>query len=165
MAASVNANSIYPFVSQKNSKASSTSMDNSTLGKDAFLQLLVAQLKYQDPMNPSDNTTYIAQLAQFSSVEQLSNISGQLNVQGQNLGLTSDLIGKQAEWDIFDAAGKLTTASGLVDSVVLKDGIQYIVSSGNYVPIDALKSIRSDAAEEAPEQAPEESSGEQPAGA
>jgi flagellar basal-body rod modification protein FlgD len=161
MAATVNANSIYPYVSQKNSNAESTSMDNSTMGKDAFLQLLVAQLKYQDPMSPSDNTSYIAQLAQFSSVEQLTNISGQLNVQGQNLGLTSDLIGKNAEWDVYDAAGKLTTESGNVDSVVLKDGLQYIISGGNYIPIDALKSIRSVAEETGPVQSPTE----QPAGA
>ena len=109
---SVNANSIYPYISQKNSKASSTSMDNSTLGKEAFLQLLVAQLKYQDPMSPTDNTTYIAQLAQFSSVEQLSNISGQLNIQGQNLGLTSDRSGKPVSGMYIIPPAKLTTVDG-----------------------------------------------------
>lgn len=134
-------NSIYPYISQKNASAGSTTMDNSTLGKDAFLQLLVAQLKYQDPLKPADNTTYIAQLAQFSSVEQLTNISGQLNVQGQNLGLTSDLIGKTVQWDVYDAAGKLTSESGIVESIILKDGRQYIVSGGKNVPIDALKQV------------------------
>lgn len=50
-----------------------------TLGKDDFLKLLVTQLRYQDPMNPMQGTEFAAQLAQFSSVEQLSNINTTLN--------------------------------------------------------------------------------------
>ncbi|WP_339278559.1 flagellar hook capping FlgD N-terminal domain-containing protein [Paenibacillus sp. FSL W8-1187] len=140
-------NAIYPYISQKNASASATSMDNSTMGKDAFLQLLVAQLKYQDPLKPADNTTYIAQLAQFSSVEQLSNISGQLNLQGQNLGLTSDLIGRTVQWDVYDAAGRLTTESGIVESIILKDGMQYVISAGLSIPLDAVKQVDGGAAE------------------
>lgn len=51
------------------------------LGKDDFLKLLVAQLKNQDPQNPADGTQMAAQLAQFSSVEQLTNISKTLETQ------------------------------------------------------------------------------------
>lgn len=47
---------------------------NSDLGKDDFLQLLVAQLSNQDPMNPQDGAQFVAQLAQFSSLEQLISI-------------------------------------------------------------------------------------------
>ena len=47
----------------------------STLGKDAFLQLLVTQMKYQDPLNPSTDTEYIAQLATFSQLEELQNLN------------------------------------------------------------------------------------------
>ncbi|QJC52283.1 flagellar hook capping protein [Paenibacillus albicereus] len=144
-------NAIYPYISQKNASAAATSMDNSTMGKDAFLQLLVAQLKYQDPLKPADNTTYIAQLAQFSSVEQLSNISGQLNLQGQNLGLTSDLIGRTVQWDVYDAAGKLVTESGIVESIILKDGMQYIISAGSSIPLDAVKQVDGAEAEAEPD--------------
>ena len=52
-----------------------------TLGKDAFLKLLVAQLKHQDPQNPADSSQMAAQLAQFTSVEQLTNISKTLDSQ------------------------------------------------------------------------------------
>lgn len=48
------------------------------LGKDDFLNLLVTQLQYQDPLNPMDSADFTAQLAQFSSLEQLTNMSTQL---------------------------------------------------------------------------------------
>ncbi|GAB6281332.1 MAG: flagellar hook capping FlgD N-terminal domain-containing protein [Ignavibacterium sp.] len=51
----------------------------SVLGKDEFLKLLMTQMKYQDPLNPMEGTEYAAQLAQFSSVEQLTNIQSTLD--------------------------------------------------------------------------------------
>ncbi len=52
---------------------------SSTLGKDDFLRLLVAQLKNQDPLNPMDNSQFVAQTAQFSSLEQLQNMNKTLD--------------------------------------------------------------------------------------
>jgi flagellar basal-body rod modification protein FlgD len=52
-----------------------TQASKTALGKDAFLQLLVTQLQHQDPTKPMDDTAYIAQLAQFSSLEQLTQIA------------------------------------------------------------------------------------------
>jgi flagellar basal-body rod modification protein FlgD len=60
----------------------------STLGQDAFLKLLVTQLQNQDPTSPTDNTAFISQLATFSSLEQLTQISKQVTAIGTLL--TSD---------------------------------------------------------------------------
>ncbi len=52
-----------------------TKKANSSLDKDAFLQLLVAQMKYQDPLQPTSNTEYISQLATFSELEEMQNLT------------------------------------------------------------------------------------------
>lgn len=69
------------------------------LGKEAFLELLVTQLKYQDPLSPMDNTEFIGQLSQFSSLEQLTNINDTLSGQGEltqalNNTMMTNLIGR-----------------------------------------------------------------------
>ncbi|MEW6755829.1 MAG: flagellar hook assembly protein FlgD [Candidatus Latescibacterota bacterium] len=61
-----------------------------SLGKDDFLRLLTVQLQYQDPLNPMDNTEFIAQMAQFSSLEQLQNMNQSLE---RDLGAQSELQG------------------------------------------------------------------------
>jgi flagellar basal-body rod modification protein FlgD len=77
-----------------------------TLGKDDFLQLLVAKLQYQDPMDPMADEDFIAQLAQFSSLEQMYNISegisasnqwDYLQMQSINNTMAAGLIGKEIE--------------------------------------------------------------------
>jgi len=62
-----------------NAAASTAAAASKTMGKEAFLKLLITQLQYQDPMNPADSTEFTAQLAQFSSLEQLSNVNENLN--------------------------------------------------------------------------------------
>lgn len=65
------------LASTSGSTASSTTKDSGTssLGMDAFLQLLVTQLQYQDPLDPMDDKEFVAELAQFSSLEQLTEIN------------------------------------------------------------------------------------------
>ena len=57
-----------------NSITNAAKVNKSSLGKDAFLQLLVAQMKYQDPLEPTSNTEYISQLATFSELEEMQNL-------------------------------------------------------------------------------------------
>ncbi len=77
---------IQPMATQNQSKtgSSSTSSQDQSLNnvsENQFLQLLVAQLKYQDPTSPTDSTAFVTQLAQFSSLEQLVAIRSDLDTQ------------------------------------------------------------------------------------
>ena len=91
--------SISDFYQFSTTEKSSTSGD---LDKDAFLNLMVTELKYQDPMNPMDNTEYVAQLAQFSSLEQLYNVNENLEnnmyyTQSMHNSIVSSMIGKEVK--------------------------------------------------------------------
>lgn len=86
---------------------------NNSMGKDEFLNLLVAQLQAQDPLNPMDSTGFTAQLAQFSSLEQLQNINASLGTIGSS---QSALTNSQA----VDFIGKDITAVG--DTIEMHGG-------------------------------------------
>lgn len=91
-----------------------------TLGKDDFLSLLVTQLRHQDPLSPLEDKDFIAQLAQFSALEQLENVAGamdELTFASQVAGSVA-LIGRTVSYENGDG----TTGSGLVASVSLADG-------------------------------------------
>ncbi len=66
------------------SGATTSAAAKTMLGKDDFMKLLVAQMQHQDPLNPSDSSQMAAQLAQFSSLEQLTNISQQMATQASD---------------------------------------------------------------------------------
>jgi flagellar basal-body rod modification protein FlgD len=94
--------------SQQNYNKSNDGTGKSELGKDDFLKLMMAQMKYQDPMNPLDSNEYAAQLAQFSQLEQLSNLNenvtrsidaNYLLTQSVNNTMTATLIGKDVKLD------------------------------------------------------------------
>ncbi len=97
------------MVSDVNNTTSSTSTlssNNSILGKDDFFKMLIAQLKNQDPLNPLEGTDFAAQLAQFSSLEQLSNLNNAVEnsinanlllAQSVNNTLSATLIGNKVK--------------------------------------------------------------------
>ena len=70
--------SVYPVDASNPNASSITSSKDSALGQDDFMNLLVAQLQNQDPLNPMDSTAFTSQLAEFSSLEQLSNVNKNL---------------------------------------------------------------------------------------
>ena len=111
----------------------------SELGKDAFLQLLVAQMKYQDPLNPTSDTEYIAQLAQFSQLEQLQNLSA-TNENSQMLSL----VGKEVCVTVENADGTESYKNGKVSGVTLSGGKAYLEVDGTIYESDKLVQVYED---------------------
>jgi flagellar basal-body rod modification protein FlgD len=115
------------------SKTTTSTTPGGSLGKDAFLQLLVKQMQYQDPLNPQDNATYIAQLANFSTLEQTTNMATQMtnissavgNIDTSALvGQLSSMIGKNIQWKDKDAV----THTGTVRGVSVTDNLPSLVT-------------------------------------
>lgn len=118
---------------------------NGVLGKDDFLKMLVMQLRYQDPMNPMKGTEFAAQLAQFSSVEQLHNINSSLMnsletnavmAQSINNALAAAFVGKQvrASGNEFQFNGNGETKLGFsLPDTAATSTIKIIDDKGNIV--------------------------------
>ena len=93
------------------------SKESNDLDKDAFLQLLVTQMKYQDPLNPGDSTEYMSQLAQYSSLEATMNIGDAID---KSNGL--NLVGQYVIMNAKDSSGNESMISGLVQYATVKNG-------------------------------------------
>ena len=107
-----------------------------TLDKDAFLQLLVAQMKYQDPLEPTSNTEYISQYATFSELEQMQNMSASMD-----LFRASALVGQTVLLNIRDSQGRLTQVQGPVDFVTYENNKAYLSIGGELYSMDDLATV------------------------
>lgn len=97
------------------SGASSATPTTNSVDKDTFLQLLVAQLRYQDPMNPTDSAQFLAQTAQFTALEKMESVADQTAqaVAAQMAFGASSLVGRTVTYTDTDGS----TARGTVDAV------------------------------------------------
>ncbi|MBL8863762.1 MAG: flagellar hook capping protein [Planctomycetes bacterium] len=120
---------------------------SSALDKDAFLKLLVSQVKNQDPLQPQGSTEYVAQLAQFSSLEQMQNLNDNIvglallqqnNALLSQLTQSSALIGQNVEWTDPETGTKHV---GEVKSVKLQDGIALLEIDGEDVPLGNVTQV------------------------
>ena len=123
-----------------------TSSASNVLGKDDFLKMMIAQLQHQDPLNPMDGTAFTAQLAQFSSLEQLQNINTQLTSftqQQQALGNTQavNFIGKKvlAQGNTFSANGNAVTLGYNLAADAVSGQVQISDASGQVVDTLSFK--------------------------
>lgn len=117
------------------------------IGQDQFLQLLVAQLQNQDPLDPVSDREFIAQLATFSQLQQTTNVNtnlGALNASFaqmlalQQLTQGADLVGKTVDFARADG----TTGSGRVESLNVENG-NYLLKIGNdTIDLGQVRTVR-----------------------
>lgn len=100
-----------------------------SLGKDDFLKLLITQLSNQDPTSPMDNTQFISQMAQFSSLEQITNMNAEFAKMNSMLVSSNGVntIGKTVDINVGDA-----NTSGEVEAVTFGENPQVKVNGMYY---------------------------------
>ncbi len=107
------------------------------LGKNDFLNLLVTQLRYQDPLEPTDDKEFIAQMAQFSALEQMQNMNGVMSN-----SQAFSLIGKDVKANITDPKTfEVKTVSGIVSTVRVSNGKTYLMINDQQVEADKVVEV------------------------
>lgn len=112
------------------------SADKNGMDKEAFLQLLVAQMQYQDPLEPTSNTEYISQYAQFSQVEQMQNMAAT-----SELARATSLVGQEVYIKTTTSSGDSKLLYGKVDYVVFENGKAYLAIDESLYSLDDLDTV------------------------
>ncbi|KUK13551.1 MAG: flagellar hook assembly protein FlgD [Synergistetes bacterium] len=124
------------------SNGSTSSSGNSELDKDAFLKILITQLRYQDPLSPMDDKEFVAQMAQFSTLEQVTNMSKNLENFLVNFSWSQlvNLIGKTVKFTDSETG---ESVQGKVTGIKPTDsGIVLVINDGAYeIPINNVEEI------------------------
>ncbi|SVB20934.1 uncharacterized protein METZ01_LOCUS173788 [marine metagenome] len=112
------------------------------LGQDEFLQLLVTQMRNQDPMKPVSDTEFIAQMAQFSNLEQTKEMSGDIAKLRQSTAFNqaTALMGKQVRL----LSGENTFTKGIVTDLTVKDGEVSLIVNGRTYELGQVVSVNSE---------------------
>ena len=113
-----------------------------TLGQDEFLQLLVVQMRNQDPLKPVSDTEFIAQMAQFSNLEQTKAMSSDIAQLRQSSAFTqaTALMGKQVSL----LSGGSTFTKGIVTDLTVKDGEVSLIVNGKTYELGQVVSVNSE---------------------
>jgi flagellar basal-body rod modification protein FlgD len=116
------------YASATNSASSAAQSSDATLGMNDFLMLLAAQFQNQDVMNPTDNTEFISELAQFSALQAMSELT-----QYSQRQYASSLVGKTVVVGGYDQTGAYVTKQGVVQSATFSsDKCSIIVDDSAY---------------------------------
>jgi flagellar basal-body rod modification protein FlgD len=121
-------------------KASDNVFGSQFIGKDGFIKLMITQMQNQDPLEPMSNEDFAAQLAQFSSLEQMQNLNdGFTNMMDLNkVSTTASLIGKEVVYQNQETGADVT---GKVDRVIIKSNGIYFKIDGQEVSSDIIREI------------------------
>lgn len=114
------------------------------LGKDDFLKLLITQLKNQDPLSPLDDKEFIAQQAQFTQVEQMTNLNANFQkfMDSFNDPRTQAVSYLGTEVEVSSDDPEVGSFSGTVKEVRFKDGVPLLVVEGAEVPLDKVLGVK-----------------------
>ncbi len=104
--------------------------------KDMFLQLLVAEMKYQDPLEPTSNTEYVSELASFSQIEATQNVQSKMDEM-----TASSYVGKYVIINTTDSQGNQQYVSGKVDFLEKKDDGYYVSVNDGLYNIDKIETV------------------------
>ena len=110
---------------------------NSDLDKNAFLQLLITQMRFQDPLNPVDDKEFLAQMAQFSALEQMQNMNA-TNAKSQAFSM----IGKNIVAQVYNPLTyTIEEVIGQVTSAIIKNGEPMLVVNGRDVLVTDVSEV------------------------
>jgi flagellar basal-body rod modification protein FlgD len=132
------------YVGKTPAVAAKSDGTNDDLGKDTFLKLLVAQLKYQDPSNPADSTQFLAQTAQFTTVEKLNDLAkAEQDLLGAQLRFSaSNLIGRTVAYQDKDSDKDDTTVTGVVTAASFTGATPTLKVGDKDVALSDVKEVR-----------------------
>ena len=120
-----------------NSKKNGINPTGSTLGYDQFLQLLCAEMQYQDPLEPTSNTDYVAQMATFSQLEATLSLT-----ETQENANASNLVGKQVILKVTsETTGQTSYVDGRVDYVMYQNGEVFLSVNDQLYPASTLDTV------------------------
>ncbi|MBZ4666236.1 flagellar hook capping FlgD N-terminal domain-containing protein [Mahella sp.] len=118
-------------------QASTVINKSAKLGQDDFLKLLAVQMQNQNPLDPMDDKAFIAQMAQFSSLEQMQNMSANLS-----MAQAVAMIGKEVYATMPTEDGAQQQISGVVDSVKFSNGQAILTVGAVDVPLENVTEVR-----------------------
>lgn len=141
-----------PWLTTSTQSETTTTTTEETMGKDDFLKLLVTQLKYQDPLEPMDNTQFLSQMATFSELEQMKNLNDTVskwaedyaasNSSSSTLQQVSTLIGREVAYLNSETSEEESSVSlGIIQSVIFREGTPYFIVGEDEVPMEDIIEI------------------------
>jgi flagellar basal-body rod modification protein FlgD len=121
---------------QQNAQTASVVKNRAELGKNEFMNILVTQLRFQDPLRPMDDREFIAQMAQFTALEQMQNLNSEF-AKSKAINMVGNFVTARIQGEGLEPE----LLRGLVESVIFDSGRTNVVINGQTVDADDIVSV------------------------